>query len=1175
MLINFSKFMKDFLNPIIKVLHQSFEQLLYIISNEQEFKVFLINRGWVANISNSDIPTIQSAFNVLNDIEDLRELIEDLKGGNPNSLQKLTEAVDKIKSLFSLVDNLRNHSTSYSIFPLDQGDFWEEMADDVIDYFVINYLKVRRKVVFNILYFFGIIDFEEVDPAGSNRIKYTRGKLYWDKLADLLTRPETIVTQRYGWNVNNQNINSDKLFEVLEHIFVNSNSDARILPARENLYPTYYSNLSFSGNQYINELEIPIIENIDPFNNNLWGVGLFLAPITDTDTSSTVLSGLLIEPYVKGLTKFRFPIGKNIFIEAKGYFSSNGALKFELFPSKTKISTSLQDAIVNAKLSLIAAPARPYILIGSPLKSRLELNGIETSLELRGELNDPEFIFNLGQGEYIKTSNLKFVFEPGQGDSFIKKVLGAKPFMIDLGFVLRWSNKTGFGFVGNAGFTIEIPITRKKELSESKFGLHIDKLKIAANASQSGSNISFGIDATFKLGVITAVISDIGANVKLVPKASGQSRGLLNNLDLDWGFKPPSAIGLSIETPTVMGGGYLKIEPDKYAGIFELKFIEKVTVRILGILNTKLPGGKEGYSLLLLVFVEEFQPVQLGFGFTLNGVGGLLGLNRTANVEKLRSGVRDGSLKSTLFPTDVIKNANRIISDLESLYPASEGRFLIGPMAKIGWGSPQPLITIDLGLIIELPEPVTVVILGVIRAVLPEENNVLLKLQISFLGVIEFAKKSISFDASIDDSYLLTYKLFGDMAFRLNWGDQPNFLLTVGGFHPQFTPPPLNLPEIRRITVSIADLPKLKVSLETYFAVTTNTVQTGAKLYGRAEEGKFSAEAIFWFDVLIQFNPFYFIAEIGASAAIKRGGTTLLSAYLRLTVSGPKPWTVNGKVEFKVLGLKAEINVNESWNHGDNPSLPDEPVWPLLDKAIDDANNWRALLPERNTIAVSVKKVTTATGEVVVHPMGSFGFSQAVVPMDVTINKFGTVKPADYNRFWVHSAKDALNNSLTFTYLEDNFAPAQYRQMSDQDKLGEKSFQKFKSGMRLGTESLKSSYWVMRDVSHPVERIIDRRMKKDWDTVRPVDADLFNTMLRHNEVAKSPVSPVKNRLPYDAPTATAVGSNQYRVAHKNSLSPYDSLVFDNTSDAYNYLTNIVSSDPYQENKLFVIDTSEL
>ena len=67
-------------------------------------------------------------------------------------------------------------------------------------------------------------------------------------------------------------------------------------------------------------------------------------------------------------------------------------------------------------------------------------------------------------------------------------------------------------------------------------------------------------------------------------------------------------------------------------------------------------------------------------------------------------------------------------------------------------------------------------ILGVIRGILPDERTTILKLQVNFLGVIDFEQGRFSFDASLFDSKLLSFTLSGDMAMRLYWGANANFL---------------------------------------------------------------------------------------------------------------------------------------------------------------------------------------------------------------------------------------------------------------------------------------------------------------------------------------------------------------------------------------------------------------
>ena len=65
------------------------------------------------------------------------------------------------------------------------------------------------------------------------------------------------------------------------------------------------------------------------------------------------------------------------------------------------------------------------------------------------------------------------------------------------------------------------------------------------------------------------------------------------------------------------GGGYLYLDPaaGEYAGALELT-IEKIGVKAIGMLSTKMPDGSPGWSLLLFLYFQ-LPPIQLSFGFTL------------------------------------------------------------------------------------------------------------------------------------------------------------------------------------------------------------------------------------------------------------------------------------------------------------------------------------------------------------------------------------------------------------------------------------------------------------------------------------------------------------------------------------------------------------------------------
>ncbi len=78
--------------------------------------------------------------------------------------------------------------------------------------------------------------------------------------------------------------------------------------------------------------------------------------------------------------------------------------------------------------------------------------------------------------------------------------------------------------------------------------------------------------------------------------------------------------------------------------------------------------------------------------------------------------MRAHTLDDILFPPDPVANAPQIISEIETFFPPQEGRYLFGPMLSIGWGTPT-LIDFEVGVILEVPDPIRLAILGEIKAI--------------------------------------------------------------------------------------------------------------------------------------------------------------------------------------------------------------------------------------------------------------------------------------------------------------------------------------------------------------------------------------------------------------------------------------------------------------------------
>ena len=616
-------------------------------------------------------------------------------------------------------------------------------------------------------------------------------------------------------------------------------------------------------------------------------------------------------------------------------------------------------------------------------------------------------------------------------------------------------------------------------------------------------------------------------------------------------------------------------ENERYVGVLDLTIKDQISITVIGILTTKLPGNDDGYSLLLLI-TAEFAPIQLGFGFTLNGVGGIIALNRTMDLQVLRDGVKTNSLDNILFPDDPIENITQIITDLESAFPVAEGRYAFGPMGIIGWGSPT-LISLEVGLMIEVPSPVRLAILGIIKAILPDEDNALLKLQINFIGTIDFEAKFITFDASLFDSRLLTFTLAGDMAFRLKWGDEPNFLLSIGGFHPSYTPPPLALPALQRITVNLLGGNNPRLTLTTYFALTSNTVQFGSAVdFYLKVSGKVKVVGNFGFDVLIQFSPFYFIAQIYASLGVYWKSKPIFSINLGGLLEGPTPWHAKGYASFRILGIKFKAKFDKTFGDNQSTSLPDVIVLDKLIAEINDPVNWVADLPTSSSLLVSIREASSTSGELVVHPDGVLAFSQKTVPLDMTINKFGNMRPADYQKFSIDIA-DSGGNNFAETTLKEFFAPAEFIELTNSQKLARKSFEKFNSGIAIkGTQDIRSTQFMERQLAY--EAIIYDDIEKP--PFKPISlvkekSESFRAWTKGTAAGRSSLS--QSRKPVSALAPIKVGAKQeeFVIANLDDLTAFGGVSAATETEALVMLQEIVANDPSLERTLQVVPAFEL
>ncbi|WP_319461386.1 DUF6603 domain-containing protein [Micromonospora sp. RTP1Z1] len=636
------------------------------------------------------------------------------------------------------------------------------------------------------------------------------------------------------------------------------------------------------------------------------------------------------------------------------------------------------------------------------------------------------------------------------GDSFVAKILPpelAAPF--DLAVIYRDGTLRIEGSIGPEPGRIELTIPLDLDLAV----IRITELMLALQTGGGPPSIELALSGGADLGPVHGVVQRVG-----IAATFGSTGAQLR-------FRPPDMVGLSIDTPTLRLGGFLLVDAEhgRYIGAIEIAVLQKFELSAVGLITTRNPDGTPGFSLLFIISIVFPVPITLGYGFFFAGAGGLLGLNRSVDLDRLRLGLRAGTADSILFPTDVVHRATAIVHDLETVFPVAPGQFLIGPMAMITWSTP-PLITIKLGIILELGAQVKVAILGAVRAALPTADEPVLDLKAAFLGTVDVAAQLLTFDVAIYDSFLgagdYKFTFEGDIAVRLSWSKQPDFVLSVGGFHPSYTPAPyLKLPVMRRISISLMkDNPRL--TLGTYLAVTANTVQMGARLDFAFAVSGFSIEGDFGFDVLFQFSPFRFDAHAWAHLAVKAAGSVLLCLTLDFTLRGPAPWTAHGTASFSILFFSVSVEFEAHFGEALEDAAHDIALLPKILAEFARTENWEGRLAVTATSAVTLLPIPAT----VIDAGGSLTVSQRVLPLNTTITMFGTSHPSDLSRVDIGPLRIGTGTGTADTRtVTEPFSPAAFTALSDEDKLRSPAFEQRAAGVQVTSGTgLSTTYAVVR-----------------------------------------------------------------------------------------------------------------
>ncbi|WP_346897378.1 DUF6603 domain-containing protein [uncultured Roseibium sp.] len=472
------------------------------------------------------------------------------------------------------------------------------------------------------------------------------------------------------------------------------------------------------------------------------------------------------------------------------------------------------------------------------------------------------------------------------------------------------------------------------------------------------------------------------------------------------------AVSFSGGSVSIEGGLLKNTDPLQYDGEILVK-AGTFTIYAVGsfaMVPVDPKDPSKGQAVSLFVFLNVNAPLGGVPAFFLRGVAGGFSINRNIIVpdagDIMGFPLIKGAISSSEFGKDPTP-ASALATLSTTVYP-EVGSYWVA--AGITFTSFE-LLRVFAMLLVKFGREFEIDVIGVASASLPPElpsKDALAFVELAIVASFKFSEGEISVTAQLTpNSFLLVKdcKLTGGFAAKFWFGSNPNagnFVVTLGGYHPAFTPPDF-YPDVPRLgfdwPVLDTDAVKLSISGGTYFALTPSMIMAGGYLKALFSAGPLKA----WFDAgadfLISWQPFYYTIEVhitvGVSLGVEIAGVDVtLSAELGagLQMWGP---ATGGLVKVNWYVLSFDIPFGDQTSEETLPNLD----WDTFQER---------MLPQADPSEQGLKLATAAQDGPVP------GYDQVVMKVQVTA---GLLSDAD-------ATKDAVVQATPFAIEVRSVMPA-------------------------------------------------------------------------------------------------------------------------------------------------------
>lgn len=297
--------------------------------------------GWNVTLDDAALGHIHQGLAVVAPLEAFVSTAEGLRDkleADPDTDLSASDVVSLVQAAVALVRALAEFKMpdpSALAHPLGLTEFWESVAENVLDDLLDEYLRIYQPGFYLVLRVWGVVRYEVTVPTQSSRNAYTKTVFDWGRAVAAVQDPIHALKRVYHWGDQTQPFAHDAVLKALTSVLRALGAPcAGIVPALAVKAPLpAHAGKAIADD--VSALRVIFLQGDSQVNRVFYRLGFEVFPATETGESKP--TGLMVKPILEGGAGKTLPLGKSFSLTWNVAASLDDVIGFALFPGQADL----------------------------------------------------------------------------------------------------------------------------------------------------------------------------------------------------------------------------------------------------------------------------------------------------------------------------------------------------------------------------------------------------------------------------------------------------------------------------------------------------------------------------------------------------------------------------------------------------------------------------------------------------------------------------------------------------------------------------------------------------------------------------------------------------------------------------------------------------------------------